>query len=185
MVSKKELIIIGAHKILTQEGSGSFSMRKVAVEASMSLGNLQYYFKTKSDLIHGILESYLVTYQTESKAYLDNCIKGREGIEEFIYNILIDIINDNDNFFIVLFSFAELKCLDSSLKQFYKELYKILKDAIETISGIKCTSVKLNRVTSLLLPYFEGFESVGLFVKIDKEGMAKVLADTVWSLLYE
>ncbi|MCP4162396.1 MAG: TetR/AcrR family transcriptional regulator [Deltaproteobacteria bacterium] len=185
MVSKKELIIKVAHKVLTQDGGSSFSMRKVAVESSMSLGNLQYYFKTKSDLIHGILEKYLVTYQTELKIYLDHCNKGQRGLEEFINNILIDIINDDDNFFIALFSFAELKGIDSSLKLFYEELYKILKEAIKIISDIKCITVKLNRATSLLLPYFEGFDSLSTYVKIDSEGIAKVLADTVWSLLGE
>ncbi len=53
-------ILLAAEKLLIQEGYHNFSLRKVAANADLTLGNLQYYFRTKDSLI---------------KAMLDNCIQ--------------------------------------------------------------------------------------------------------------
>lgn len=185
MISKKDKIIKVANKILIEEGSSSFSMRKVAIEASMSLGNLQYYFKTKADLINGILEYYISTYKIELDDYLKGCIKGRDGLEEFIKSMLIESINDDDKFYITLFSSAELKGLDIPLKQHYEELLSMLNNVLDTIIGESSTSESLNRGSALLFPYFEGYASVGTYTKIDHNNMAQVLSNLVWELVTE
>jgi AcrR family transcriptional regulator len=53
-------ILLAAEKLLVHEGYHNFSLRKVAANAGLTLGNLQYYFPTKDALI---------------KAMLDNCIQ--------------------------------------------------------------------------------------------------------------
>lgn len=44
-------LIASALKVLSRDGYGQFSMRSVAEDAGISLGNLQHYFKTKDNLI--------------------------------------------------------------------------------------------------------------------------------------
>jgi AcrR family transcriptional regulator len=184
MISKKDKILKVANKLLVEEGSSNFSMRKVATEASMSLGNLQYYFKTKTDLINGILEYYINTYKEELDSYLEGCIKGREGLEEFIKSMLLESINDEDDkFYITLFSSAELKGLDIPLKQHYGELLNMLNIVLDTIIGESLAPESLNRGSALLFPYFEGYASVGTYTTIDHNSMAKVLSDMVWELV--
>jgi AcrR family transcriptional regulator len=53
-------ILLAAETLLVHEGYHNFSLRKVAANADLTLGNLQYYFPTKDSLI---------------KAMLDNCIQ--------------------------------------------------------------------------------------------------------------
>lgn len=54
--STKDLIVECATQLLAREGFGGFSMRRVANAAEMSLGNLQYHFRTKDMLLHALAE---------------------------------------------------------------------------------------------------------------------------------
>ena len=56
--STKDHIIKSAIKILKEFGTEGLTMRKVATNASMSLGNLQYHFKNKEALFSGLAEHY-------------------------------------------------------------------------------------------------------------------------------
>ena len=183
MISKKEKIIEAACITLIREGSSNFSMRKVADDLSMSLGNLQYHFKTKSDLIQGILKRYIGIYKIEFEKFIYDSNKGRKVLEQFIKKILIDEVNDDDPFFIALYGFAEQKGMDIPLKFFYGELFTLLGQALEEIADSPCSPEAIYRGTALLLPYIEGYGSVGSYVKLDHDEMSILLADTLWNIL--
>lgn len=184
MISKKDQIIEAACATLIREGSSNFSMRKVAEDLSMSLGNLQYHFKTKSDLIHGMVKQYINLYRIEFDKFILNNNKGREGVKDFIRMILIDETNDDgDQFFIALYSFADQKGMESTVQFFYRETFSILCEFLESIANIPCSSVALHRAGSLLLPYMEGYSTVGSYIKLDHDEMAGLLTEMVWNLL--
>jgi AcrR family transcriptional regulator len=185
MISKKDKIIEAACATLIREGS-NFSMRKVADELSMSLGNLQYHFKTKSDLIQGMMKRYIDLYRREFEKFIQNSNKGKEGVKKFIRMILVDEANDNgDQFFIALYSFADQKGMEIPLQYFYRETFSILGEFLEIIADFPCSSGAIHRASSLLLPYIEGYGTVGSHVEIDHGEMAGILTDMVWSLLLE
>ncbi len=48
-----------ATDLLVEEGYAQLSLRKIAARAEMRLGNLQYYYRTKQDVIRALLERYL------------------------------------------------------------------------------------------------------------------------------
>ncbi len=183
MISKKKKIIEAARITLINEGSSNFSMRKVAAEASISLGNLQYHFKTKVELIQGVLKNYIEIYKAEFEKFIDAGYKGRDGLNVFIRMILIDETNEDDKFFIALFTFLEQKGIEVPLKYFYDELFTILGQVLEKIADFSCSPESIFRGSSLLLPYFEGYGSVASFVKLDHDEIARLLADTVWGIL--
>lgn len=64
---KKRQILDIAERLLIEEGSATLSMRSVADRAQMSLGNLQYYFKTRDDLIEAVVEEMSRSYQERIK----------------------------------------------------------------------------------------------------------------------
>lgn len=184
MISKKNQIIEAACTILIREGSSNFSMRKVADELSMSLGNLQYHFKTKSDLIQGMMKRYIDLYRIEFDKFIQCNNKGKEGVKEFIRMILIGESNDDgDQFFIALYSFADHKGMESPLQYFYRETFSMLGEFLETIAGFSCSSGAIYRACSLILPYIEGYNTIGTCVKLDHDDMAGILTDMVWNLL--
>jgi len=59
MNSTKNRILQAARTVLINQGSGGFSMRKVAAEAAITLGNVQYHYKTKTDLLSGLMVWYV------------------------------------------------------------------------------------------------------------------------------
>ena len=44
-------IVLAARELLMDEGYAQFSMRNVAARAGVHLANVQYYFKTREDLV--------------------------------------------------------------------------------------------------------------------------------------
>ncbi len=54
-----EAILDAATEILIEAGYAQLSMRKIAARAGMYPGNLQYYFRSKQDVVRTLLERYL------------------------------------------------------------------------------------------------------------------------------
>jgi AcrR family transcriptional regulator len=59
-------IVLAARELLMSEGYAQFSMRNVAARAGVRLANVQYYYKTREDLVRALLEDtgarYRATY---------------------------------------------------------------------------------------------------------------------------
>ena len=55
-------ILEQATQVLTRDGYSKFSLRRVAQAAGVTLGNLQYYFPTKSALVEAMLEHVATGY---------------------------------------------------------------------------------------------------------------------------
>lgn len=58
-LERSEAILDAATEILVGEGHAQLSMRKIAVRAGIRLGNLQYYYATKQDVVRALLERTL------------------------------------------------------------------------------------------------------------------------------
>ncbi|NVJ21864.1 MULTISPECIES: TetR/AcrR family transcriptional regulator [Myxococcus] len=56
-----ERILDAAMDVLVEDGYAGLSLRGVAQRAGLSLGNLQYYFPTKQDVVRALLARYLET----------------------------------------------------------------------------------------------------------------------------
>ena len=54
-----EAILDAATSILIEDGYAQLSTRKIAARAGVRPGHLQYYFRTKQDVVQGLLERYL------------------------------------------------------------------------------------------------------------------------------
>ncbi len=57
-----ERILEAAHCVFVNEGHASLSLRKVAQEAGIAVGNLTYHFPSKQDLIEAMLQRTLASY---------------------------------------------------------------------------------------------------------------------------
>jgi len=56
-------IVLAARELLLSEGYTQFSMRNVAARAGVHLANVQYYFKTREDLVRALLEDTGARYR--------------------------------------------------------------------------------------------------------------------------
>jgi AcrR family transcriptional regulator len=58
-----EAILQAALNVLVEEGSRAFTLRRIASECGMKVGNLTYYFPTKEKLVQELLEAILNGYR--------------------------------------------------------------------------------------------------------------------------
>jgi AcrR family transcriptional regulator len=58
-------ILDSARDIFMEEGYSSLTMRKVATKANISIGNLNYYYRTKEDLLRDLLDYFITPYLEE------------------------------------------------------------------------------------------------------------------------
>lgn len=56
---RRDTILDAATAILVHDGYALLSTRKIAARAGMRPGNLQYYYRTKEDVVRAVLERYL------------------------------------------------------------------------------------------------------------------------------
>ena len=61
----REQILEAALRLFVDEGYPAMTMRRVAAECGMKLGNLTYHFPTREDLVQELLEAVISSYQVE------------------------------------------------------------------------------------------------------------------------
>ena len=61
-VERLHSILEAARLVLMEAGYGGFTMRKVALKAGISNGNLTYYYRTKEDLLRALMEHVVSRY---------------------------------------------------------------------------------------------------------------------------
>ena len=81
-MSKGELrmfqLLDAAETILVRDGADALTLREVAKEAGITLGNLQYYFPTRAKLLEAIFERYATEFRAERAAVIDGVEDSRE-----------------------------------------------------------------------------------------------------------
>ncbi len=75
-----------------REGSAGLSVRAVASHAGMSLGNLQHYFKTRDDLVTGIVVSASIDYGVRYQELFRSLPRSHIKKLEAVFNFLIEDI---------------------------------------------------------------------------------------------
>lgn len=53
--ARRDAVLETAREVLVEEGFDQFVLRRVAAKADMKLGNLQYYFATRDDLLEAVI----------------------------------------------------------------------------------------------------------------------------------
>lgn len=89
-IASRSRIIQAAIDVLVQEGYHSFSLRKVAVSAEVSIGNLQHHYSSKEILIGEMLDYVISGYLEE----FENLIEETESPKEQLRNIIERVVED-------------------------------------------------------------------------------------------
>jgi AcrR family transcriptional regulator len=86
---RRNHILDVARDLLIDSGYHNFSLRKVAEKAGIRVGNLQYYFPAKSDLVKAMLDHVIDDYLAD----FDD-IRGHGTPEEQFVAVIEDVITD-------------------------------------------------------------------------------------------
>jgi AcrR family transcriptional regulator len=152
-------IVLAARELLMNEGYAQFSMRTVAARAGVHLANVQYYFKTREDLVRALLEDTGARYRASYDELLASAPADRTARFEAVIDFnLRDIATwETRKYFIQLW--ALLATIDGRTSGLMDELYAIdiqqLGECIaELVPGTD--PVEIRRRASLLAAVIEG-----------------------------
>ena len=84
-------IMEAAKRVFIEHGRNGFSMRKIASEAGMAVGNLHYYYRAKDDILHDLLDYSIKSYES---IFDDIYHDGDKSVEEKLSAIISHIIKD-------------------------------------------------------------------------------------------
>lgn len=170
-----------------KEQGSAFSMRKVADEASLSLGNLQYHFRTKATLLKSLLDHYIRIYSRRMDEIIDSLedSRDRKTLEKALLTILSDeVLYEEDEFEPVFFQLSNSDPLSTELKEHYfRRIYDLIFAYLTDISP-DAGERSRHRATSFLLPYIESYSDAEPYLQTGTGELASILADTVWRLLH-
>lgn len=81
-------ILEAARQVFMNDGYANFTMRKVAARAGISVGNLNYYYRSKEDLLRDMLDyvisHYVEEFENRRRQAGRSAEKQLEAIAEFI-----------------------------------------------------------------------------------------------------
>lgn len=182
MKETQQKILLAARTVLINEGSSGFSVRKVAAEADVRLNGVQYYYKTKVDLIAALFDGYLEEYQAGMAELIANCGDGKAGLHTFIENCLTTEASPEELKLTV--AFTALAEQEEVFSQRLNSLFDALYQSFITFLAHACGKSPDDELVidgaSLLLPYINGYGLVYNNIGRDAKRSASLLTDVIW-----
>ncbi|GAC05118.1 TetR/AcrR family transcriptional regulator [Paraglaciecola chathamensis] len=164
------LILDSAKSILIEEGYSKLSMRKVALGAQISVGNLQYYYPNKNDLLKDMLDHSIDEFMDEFERLRLGANNDPElHLKSIINFIVLDLGNPTTTtFYPELWALANHdEYADKLMDEIYARVRVPLEDSI----------MRLNPTLN-----FEQVQKVALFISSSMEGMTMFVGHgKVWN----
>ncbi len=170
---KRAAIAATTLTLLEEYGGEGLSMRRVAERSGMSLGNLQYHYKNKEELLSAILNDFLTQYLEENWGERENC-----SLEQIFLQILT-----HSSFDSCAIVFKELwslstrnESINGMLDQFYQQTHELFCQLLTASCDFSVEDEKIARIVNILLPFFEGYCVTKKALRTDPKILAKDLA---------
>ncbi len=135
-------------------------MRRVADETGISLGNLQYHYKTREELLATILDDFLSNYLSGNwEKSKKDAAEPSPSLEQVFLQILThDSFDDCTVVFKEIWSLAQRNAgIDQLLVDFYQQSHRFLCQLLSSTSTSAVEQEKAERTADILLPFLEGY----------------------------
>jgi AcrR family transcriptional regulator len=152
-------IVRAARELLMNEGYAQFSMRNVGAHAGVHLANVQYYFKTRDDLVQALLEDTGARYRLAYDQLRAGAPKDRTARFEAIVDFNLKDVStaETRRYFIQLW--ALLTTIDGHSGSLMSDLYAIdIQQLSECIAELvpDTEPAEVRRRASVLAAMIEG-----------------------------
>lgn len=154
---RSEEILDAATQLLIEDGYAQLSTRKVAARAGMRPGNLQYYYRTKQDVVRALLERYLARSMSAIEARVAASAPTAEGsLRASLDGILADQTTGACQFFWELWALAARDpAVGRAVRGFYQRYRQGVADALRAVNPRLRPAVARRRAT-LVVGLLEG-----------------------------
>ena len=177
-------IIDAAISVLKTHGTEGLTMRKVASEAEMSLGNLQYHFKDRPALMAGLAERYFGECAEMLNDYQHTPEAGEP--EEKLRNLILFLLDHVDHISDMCRIFREIWALSARDENIHAQMVGYYEITITKLSALLAPlsgdGNVATRMAHLLVPYIEGYSITFKALSEDKIETAEMLAKACWAL---
>lgn len=153
--AKIDRILDIAIELLKNEGDFGLTMRKIATLADMSLSNVQYYFKTKDELLKAMADRYFQQCLEELRE--QPALHAPEDLKPLITMLLAHghEISDMCRIFREYWAISTRnEVIESYLQDYYQSLVEVMKGKLEPLAK---NERSLSQAVSILIPFVEGY----------------------------
>ncbi|MEN1726939.1 MAG: TetR/AcrR family transcriptional regulator [Pseudomonadota bacterium] len=182
---KEAHILACALQLMKEQGDAGLTMRQLAERAGMRLSNLQYYFKTKDDVLLAMAKSYFrqCVNELDELAEMDALAPGRERTARVVEAVLAHGLEISD----LCRIFRELWAISTRNTMIHQELmhyYAELSSAVAlAILGSEASDRKKARVGSLVLPFVEGYSITASALPLSYQEVTELMTDLLEGLI--
>lgn len=169
--SSREHILTVAETILRRDGYHAFTTRRVAQESGISVGNLTYYFPTKTTLVEAVMDAVYRRYkQRLDKILTDSDFDRPDSLMELVPWLLRDaIVDETRDLFLELWVMAKHHDFGSKiLTRLYDDVARTIARILE-VKHPNHSEQELIAISYLLLTLSEG--STALFGRKGKRAV--------------
>jgi AcrR family transcriptional regulator len=159
-------ILKAAREVFVREGHAGLSMRMVAEEAGVALGNVSYYFPSKRALLEAMLREELADYVEEHIRQFESA---RDSPLEILLNVVefyVANARGSHRFFFQMWGYAGA---DDSARALVRELYRPIGRFILSMVRAANPSLSETRARQIVLQIFALEEGVKLFIGMGPE----------------
>lgn len=177
--SKESVILDNALDLLKDTGDAGLTMRKLAERSGMRLSNVQYYFKSRDDILKAMVTRYFgECTEAITRLTQDNpAPTQRERTRLLIQTGLShgDELSDMCRIFRELWAVSSRNAsVRDHMADYYRNFAGLIADFI---LGETSDPIGRDRLGSLLLPFFEGYSVTASSVPMETDQVADMLVD--------
>lgn len=174
-------IIQSAIKLLIEEGYHSFSLRKVALRAGVSIGNLQHHFASKENLISVMLDDVISGYLEEFQSLLKSADSPKQQLRSVIQRVVEDLgTKETTMFFPELWSLANH---DRSVSKLMHTMYAKYQAIYHTIIKAINPGLSKSQIEKAGLFFVSSLEGHTMFIGYGK--VANHQIDAISEIAYQ
>ena len=156
-------ILAGARRVFIRDGHAGLSMRKVADESGVALGNVNYYFESKRALLEATLRESLAEY---AEAHLVHFEADGQTPLEILLNVVTFYVANGRGSYPLFFQMWGYAASDASAKELIRELYRPIGRFIYFLVRAARPDATDARIREIVLQLFSLEEGMKLFVGI-------------------
>jgi AcrR family transcriptional regulator len=182
--AKERLILDNALDLLKETGDAGLTMRRVAERAGMRLSNVQYYFKSRDDVLKAMVTRYFEECTEEIRRLTQE--NAAHSQRERAHLLILTGLRHGDELSDMCRIFRELWAISSrnlTVRDHMADYYRTFSALIvDFVLGRAADPVVRDRLRSLLLPFFEGYSVTASSVPLSTEQVADMLTDMAMSI---
>jgi AcrR family transcriptional regulator len=167
--------------VLKTHGDYGVTMRKVASRCGITLSSLQYYYKTKDDLLKAVTDRYF--QQVIAMISELSEITTEEELRELLHSFLSYASDESDmtRIFREFWAISSRnEVINNYVTQYYVSFSEIMVEKLRPLSD---NDEALAQAVSLLIPYIEGYPIVALSIPKELESTTELLKVVIWKCL--